>query len=157
MPPVGARGLAPAATTVVGDGAAAGPAVEVVVGGGVTTSGGVGLPEAALRTSAAPPEASKPEPATTHCVTDGHAIPFKAPVPVGLWMACPLEIAPVTGLSGTACPLDGSPSSFPTARHCETKGQDTALSIAARVEMDWSACPLGTMPVDGSSGTATDG
>ena len=134
MPPVKARGLAPGAMTVV-VGGVAGPVVGVEVGGGVATRGGVGLPVAGLSTSDAPPEASKPEPATTHWVADGQAAAFNAPVPARLWMDCPLEMTPVTGLSGTACPLDGSPSSFPTARHCETEGQVTALNFAARDEM----------------------
>jgi hypothetical protein len=102
------------------------------VGGGVTV---VGLAVAGLSTSDAPPEASKPEPATTHRVADGQAAAFNAPVPARLRMDWPLEMTPVTGLSGTACPLDGSPSSFPTARHCELEVQVTALNFAARGEM----------------------
>jgi hypothetical protein len=97
--------------------------------------GGVGLPVAGLSTSDAPPEASKPEPATTHRVEDGQAAAFKAPVPARRWIDCPLEMTPVTGRSGTTCPWDGSPSSFPTARHCETEGQLTAVNFAARDEM----------------------
>ena len=110
------------------------PAPDVVVGraaGGVELGGGTvaGLAVAGLSTSDTPPEASKPEPATTHRVADGQAAAFNAPVPARPWMDWPLEMAPVTGLSGTACPLDGSPASFPTARHCAMEGQVTALEF----------------------------
>ena len=95
----------------------------------------MGFPVAGLSTSDAPPEASNADPVTTHRVGAGQAAAFNAPVPARLWMDRPLETTPVTGLSGTACSLDGSPSSFPTARHCETEGQATALNFAARDEM----------------------
>ena len=119
--------------------------IEVALGGS-TAEGGTTPSEAPSRATRKvwPPSSgpnsrtdlpSKPEPATTHWVADGQAAAFNAPVPARLWMDCPLEMTPVTGLSGTACPLDGSPSSFPTARHCETEGQVTALNFAARNEM----------------------
>ncbi len=95
----------------------------------------MGFPVAGLSTSDAPPEASNADPVTTHRVGAGQAAAFNAPVPVRFRMERPLEAAPVTGLSGTACPWDGSPSSFPTARHCETEGQATAVNFAARDEM----------------------
>lgn len=79
MSPVKARGLEPDTMPVVVLGVAgpvvgvAGPVVEVVgsvvgveVGGGVATRGGTAVPVAELSTSDAPPEASKPEPATRH-------------------------------------------------------------------------------------------
>jgi hypothetical protein len=105
------------------------------VSGGFAARGAAGLPVTGFSTTDAPPEASKPEPAATHRVGNGHATPFNAPVPAKPWMVCPLEMAPVTGLSGTTCPLDGSPLSFPTARHRETEEQATALNFADRDEM----------------------
>ena len=67
--------------TVVGGGAA--DPVDGVEGG-VVASGELGLPVAARSTSQAPPEASNPEPATTHRVADTQKAPFSAPDPVTL-------------------------------------------------------------------------
>jgi hypothetical protein len=97
--------------------------------------GGTALPVVGLKSSAAPPEAQKFEPASTHRVAETQAAAFSAPVPTTLFMPRPDDRAPVAGFSGTAWPVDGSPSSFPTARHWVTEGQATALNMAARSEM----------------------
>jgi hypothetical protein len=107
---------------------------------GMTTdvTGGVlvtGRAVVALSTSVAPPEAPKPYPAARHRVADGHVVALRTPVPATFSMLCPLEMVPVSGLSGTAWPFDGSAASFPTARHCNVDEQLTALSMAARADM----------------------
>jgi hypothetical protein len=47
--------------------------------------------------------------------------------------------------------------SLPTARHEDLDEQLTAVSIAARADMDRSLWPFGSAPVLGLIGTATDG
>jgi hypothetical protein len=86
-------------------------------------------------------------------VDDEHATPLRMEFPEMVWTLCPLEIAPVAGLRGTATPSFSRLS--PTPRHWVDDDGQATPGRSTVPEMVWTLCPLEIAPVAGLRGTAT--